>query len=137
MTTGLFTAAAGYVWGLAFPVNENLWTSSFVLVTAGFAALLWGAAYFLVDVLGRTGGTKPGVIFGANAIAVYVLADVLALFFYRLRVGGRSLNEYGVNGLVAGDVPPELASLLYALFFVGVNFMPAYGLYRKKMFIKL
>ena len=100
MTAGLFAASAGYFWGLTFPVNENLWTSSFVLVTAGFAALLFGAVYFLVDVLGHTDGTKPGVIFGANAITVYVLADILALIFYRLPLGGRPLNETVVYGLV-------------------------------------
>lgn len=137
MTTGLFTAAAGYFWSLTFPVNENLWTSSFVLVTSGLAALLLGAVYFLVDVLGRTNGTKLGVIFGANAIAVYVLADVLALIFCRLKVAQLSLNEHVVNGLITVGIPPELASLSYALFFALVNFMPACWLYRKKIFIKL
>ena len=137
MTTGLFVTIAGYFWGLTFPVNENLWTSSFVLVTAGFAALLLGAMYFLVDVLGHTGGTKPGIILGANAITIYVLADIFALFFYRLQFGRLPLNEHAVNGLIAIGCQPELASLLYALFFVGVNFIPAYVLYRKQVFIKL
>ncbi|GAB4000698.1 lpg1661 family Dot/Icm T4SS effector [Spirosoma daeguense] len=137
MTAGLFTAAAGYFWGLTFPVNENLWTSSFVLVTSGFAAMLLGATYFLVDVLGKTNGTKPGIIFGANAITVYVLADVFALFFYRLKFGGQQLNEHVVNGLISIGIQPELASLLYALFFIGVNFIPAYFLYQRKIFIKL
>lgn len=137
MTTGFFTAAAGYFWGLTFPVNENLWTSSFVLVTSGFAALLLGALYFLADVLGYKSGTKPGVIFGANAITVYVLADIFALFFYRLKFGNLPLNEQVVNGLIDMGFQPELASLLYALFFVGVNFIPAYGLYTRRIFIKL
>ncbi|GAB4050172.1 lpg1661 family Dot/Icm T4SS effector [Spirosoma litoris] len=137
MTTGLFTAAAGYFWGLTFPVNENLWTSSFVLVTSGFAAMLLGAVYFLVDVLGRKRGTKLGIIFGANAITVYVLADIFALFFYRLKFGGLPLNEKVVTGLISVGMQPELASLLYALFFIGINFIPAYVLYQKRIFIKL
>ncbi|WP_020601274.1 acyltransferase family protein [Spirosoma panaciterrae] len=137
MTVGLFTAAAGYFWGLTFPVNENLWTSSFVLVTSGFAALLLGAVYFLVDVLGHTKGTRPGIIFGANAITVYVLADLFALVFYRMKFGPYSLNEHIVNGLIGFGFQPELASLLYALFFIGVNFIPAYVLYQRRIFIKL
>ncbi|WP_128545152.1 acyltransferase family protein [Larkinella soli] len=137
MTAGLFSAALGYVWGLTFPVNENLWTSSFVLVTSGFAALLLGAVYFLVDVLGRTGGTRPGIIFGANAIAVYVLADLLALVFYGARFGGKSLNEHGVSLLTGLGCDPRLASMLYALCFVGINFIPAWMLYRRKIFIRL
>ena len=137
MIVGLFTAIVGYFWGLTFSVNENLWTSSFVLVTSGLAALLLGALYFLIDIQGHTTGTQLGIIFGANAIAVYVLADVLALFFYRMKVDGLSLNEHIVHSLSVTGIQPELASLLYALFFMGVNFIPAYILYRNKLFIKL
>ncbi len=137
MTAGVFSAAAGYFWGLGFPVNENLWTSSFVLVTSGFACLLLGALYFMVDILGKTKGTKFGIVFGANAIAAYVMGDILALLFYRAKLGGASLNEQAVNGLIHAGIAPNLASLLYALFFVGINFIPVYVLYRKKIFIKL
>lgn len=137
MTAGVFSAALGYFWGLGFPVNENLWTSSFVLVTSGFAALLLGALYFIIDILGKTKGTQVGIVFGANAISVYVLGDVLALFFYRAKWGEHSINEHVVNGLINMGIAPNLASLVYALFFVSVNFIPAYWLYSKKIFIKL
>ncbi|MBD2755613.1 acyltransferase family protein [Spirosoma validum] len=137
MTIGLFSAIAGYFWGLTFPVNENLWTSSFVLVTSGFASMLLGALYFLVDIEGHTDGIKPGIIFGANAITVYVLADLFALFFYRMKVGSLTLNELVVHSLSSFGLQPELASLLYALFFVCINFIPAYLLYRNKVFVKL
>jgi predicted acyltransferase len=137
MTAGTFSAALGYYWGLIFPVNENLWTSSFVLVTSGFAALLFGAFYFIVDIKGRTRGTKPGIIFGANAIAIYFLADVWALFFYGFKIGGVPLNEWAVQGMSNAGLDARMASLLYALFFVCINFIPAWILYRKKLFIKL
>ena len=137
MTAGVFASIAGYLWGLTFKVNENLWTSSFVLVTSGFAALLFGALYFLIDIKGYSKGTKPGIIFGANAIAVYVLADIFALFFYRMKFGGVPLNELIVQKLVQTGIEAELASLLYALCFVAINFIPAYILYRKRIFVKL
>ncbi|GAB3330696.1 lpg1661 family Dot/Icm T4SS effector [Larkinella ripae] len=137
MTAGVFTAAAGYGWSLVFPVNENLWTSSFVLITSGFAALLLGAVYFLVDVRGRTGGTRLGIIFGANAIAVYVMGDLLSIPFYYLKFAGQSLNERVVGAITSLGFDPRFGSLVYALIFVAINFIPAYGLYRKKIFIKL
>jgi predicted acyltransferase len=137
MTAGVFAAIAGYFWGLAFPVNENLWTSSFVLVTSGFAALLFGALYFLVDIKGLTRGTKPGIILGANAIAIYFLADVWALLFYEMKVGDLTLNEHFLRVLTNAGSSPELASLLYALLFTGINFIPAWWLYRKRIFIRL
>ncbi|HEV7350798.1 acyltransferase family protein [Telluribacter sp.] len=137
MTAGLLTAAVGYFWGLIFPVNENLWTSSFVLVTSGLAALLLGAMYFLVDILQRRKGMQAGVIFGANAITVYVLGDILSIPFYQVPVGTSTLNEHFVATLIQSGVAPRLASLIFALIFVGINFIPAYILYRKKIFIKL
>lgn len=137
MTAGVFLALAGYFWGLAFPVNENLWTSSFVLVTSGFASLLFGAFYFLVDIKGKIWGTKPGIIFGANAIAIYFLAEIWALIFYEAKFAGVSLNTRFVEMLNNAGADPKFASLIYALFFVAINFIPAWILYRKKIFIKL
>jgi predicted acyltransferase len=137
MTAGVFLSIAGYFWGLIFPVNENLWTSSFVLVTSGFASLLFGAFYFLVDIKGKTRGTLPGIIFGANAITIYFLADVWALFFYVAKFSGSSLNEKFVKGLSDAGADPRLASLIYALLFGLVNFLPAWWLYKRKIFIKL
>ena len=137
MSFGILSSATGYFVGLGFPVNENLWTSSFVLVTSGFAALLLGAMYFRLDTLQHLKGSLPGLIFGANAITAYVLGDVLALIFYELKIGTHSLNDLGVNTLIHLSFTPKLASMIYAVFFVCVNFIPVYFLYKKKIFIKL
>jgi predicted acyltransferase len=137
MTAGLLAASTGYFWGLVFPVNENLWTSSFVLVTSGFACMLLGAMYFVIDILGKKRGTSFGIIFGANAIAAYVLADILALIFYISRFGEKTLNQHFVDSLIAAGTEPRLASWFYALIFVGINFIPVWLLYRRKIFIKL
>jgi predicted acyltransferase len=137
MIFGLISTAVGYVWGLVFPVNENLWTSSFVLVTSGIASMILGATYYVVDIRGFARWTRPGTIFGANAIAVYVLADLLALIFYVLPIGGVTFNIHVTNALTNVGVFPKLSSCLFALFFVGINFIPAYFLYKKKIFIKV
>ncbi len=137
MVSGVFSALLGYFWGLAFPVNENLWTSSFVLVTSGFAALLFGAIYYLVDIKGYRRGTQPFIIFGSNAITIYFLADVWALLFYEMKCNGITLNQQAVDAMTRAGIDAKFASLLYALFFVCINFIPAWLLYRKKIFIKL
>jgi predicted acyltransferase len=137
MIFGLISTVAGYIWGLVFPVNENLWTSSFVLVTSGMASMILGATYYVVDLRGFAGWTGPGIIFGANAITVYVLADLLALIFYVLPLGESTLNLHVTNALIHIGFPPKLSSCFYALFFVCINFIPAYFLYRKKIFIKV
>ncbi|KQS33024.1 acyltransferase family protein [Dyadobacter sp. Leaf189] len=134
---GFLAACAGYFWGLTFPVNENLWTSSFVLVTSGFASMLLGVLYFVIDIKNKKAAITPGVIFGANAIAAYVLADILSIPFYQWEISGRTLNEIGVSIFVSAGISMKLASMLYALFFVGINFIPVYLLFRRRIFIKL
>ena len=137
MSAGVVSAALGYLVGLHFPVNENLWTSSFVLVTSGFAALTLGTLHFVCSGLGWCGWARPGVVFGMNAITAYVLGDLLALLFYQLPLGGASLNQHVVSGLIRMGLEPRLASLCYALFFVSVVFAPVWLLWRRRIFIKL
>jgi predicted acyltransferase len=137
MVTGFFMTFAGYLWGLTFPVNENIWTSSFVFVTSGIAFMALGAFYFLVDMKGFTHGTSPGIIFGANAITVYVLGDVLAGVFYGIKIGGNSLNMHFFNIFTGIGLGDKFVSMLYAILYVCIIFIPALILYRKKIFIKL
>ncbi len=137
MVIGFFMAIAGYLWGLTFPVNENIWTSSFVFVTSGFAFLALGAFNYLVDMKGYTQGTRPGIIFGANAITVYVLGDVLAAIFYGIHFGNESLNIHFFNALTSIGVGAKLSSMLYSLSYVCIVFIPAYVMYQRKIFIKL
>jgi predicted acyltransferase len=92
---------------------------------------------FFIDMLGYRQGTKFGIIYGANAITAYVLAGVLSFFFYRLPFWGQSLNRHFVGGLSEAGLEPKIASLMYALMYVFIVFIPVYVLYRKKIFIKL
>ena len=137
MLAGFIAVTVGYLWHLTFPVNKNLWSSSFVLVTSGLAALSLGACYYIIDIKNHTSWTKPGIIFGANAIAVYFLSDVISYLFYMIPFGGASLNVHFLSGLTSAGVAPKLASMLYAIIFVCINFCIAYFLYKKKIFIRL
>jgi predicted acyltransferase len=137
MVFGFASVTAGYIWGLTFPVNKNMWTSSYVLVTSGLASLLLGTMYYVVDILKYTSGTKPGIIFGANAIAIYFISDVISYLFYLIPFGSMALNEHFMNGLTGAGLDPKFVSMLYAILFVLLNFMIAWLLYRKKIFIKL
>ena len=136
-TIGFIGTIAGVVWNWAFPLNENLWTSSFVLFTSGMACMTLAASIFLVDILQYRKSAQFGVIYGSNAITIYVLADIFALLFYGVKIGGSSLNEHFCNFFTTITDAPRLVSMVYALMFVGVLFIPAYILHRKNIFIKL
>jgi len=134
---GFFAFIIGYWWHFIFPINKNIWTSSFVLVTSGLAAMVLAVSIYFVDMLGRKRLTKPGIIFGSNAIAVYVLADLWALIFYNLKFGGSSLNVYFMNIFETAGWSLKFGSFLYAVLFICFNFIPAWILYKKRIFIKL
>jgi predicted acyltransferase len=127
----------GGAWGWFMPLNKNLWTSSYTLWTAGLGTMGLAACILVVDVLGYTRGTKLGRVYGANAIASYVLAEMLTVVFYAPILAGASLSGLWMGGATSAGIPPKLASLLYAILYMLVIYVPAYVLYRKKIFLKV
>jgi predicted acyltransferase len=142
MGFGAVSVVAGLLWAVWFPINKKLWTSSFVLFTAGCALICLAACYWINDVkLHRGLWTKPFVIFGTNAIAAYTLADLLSSLLFNLRVhtGRRaiSLQEYIYRQAFGQITPLALGSLAYSLAFVLVCILPIWWMYRKRIFIKV
>ena len=136
-TGGFITAIVGVTWSWVFPMNENLWTSSFVMFTSGLAAMTLASSIYLVDMLQYRKIANFGIIYGSNAISIYVLADVFAKFFYGIKMGGASLNEHFFSLFASFGIMPEIVSMAYALVYVFINFIPAYFLFKKNIFIKL
>lgn len=136
MAIGVPIVLLGLLWAQVFPINKHLWTSPFTLVTGGAAFIVLGATYFLVDILGKKRGTSVGIVFGANAITVYVLADVLSLIFYNDQILGGLNNQFLLAATGIG-LSIKLASMLYAILYVSINFIPAYLLFKRNIFIKL
>lgn len=128
---------AGGLWNWFFPINKNLWTSSFVLYTAGLGTLGLAACILVVDIWGYTRWTFLGRVYGANAITSYVLAGMLTLVFYRTKIGGSSLNVWFMSSLTPLGLDPRFVSMLYAVIYMLIIFIPALIMYRKKIFIKV
>ena len=127
----------GGAWGWVMPLNKNLWSSSYTLWTAGMCTMGLAASILVIDMLGHTRGTKLGTVYGANAITSYVLAGMLTLVFYTAIFGGESLNGLWMDGTTGIGVPPKLASLMYAIMYMFIIYIPAYILYRKRIFIRV
>lgn len=128
----------GHLWDLVFPINKALWTSSFVLVTAGWANLMLALIYYLTDVRGM----RFGSIFryaGANAITVYFLSSFITGLFYEIQVGeGQSLHAWLFDTIYVHEgIQPELSSLLYGLTVTGFYLLLGWWMYRRKIFIKV
>jgi len=138
----------GVAWGDAFPINKALWTSSFVALTAGLALLAFGLCVWLIDVRGYRLWSLPFLAFGGNAIAAYVLSALGSRVLPMIRVntgepggvGIIDLREYlsgHVCGLLAGHHHQALASLLFALGYVGFWLLVMAVFYRRGWFIRV
>jgi predicted acyltransferase len=132
----------GNLWNVWFPINKKLWTSSYVLFAAGCTLLLLTLCFYAVEIKQWTRGwTFPWLVFGSNAITAYVFSELLssALSTIFVHDGGRitDLQQYIYLHWFFPIINPSFGSLLYALAFVLVCFVPVLLLYRKKIFIKI
>ncbi len=136
---GVSGVVLGLLWNPWFPLNKKLWTSSFVLYAAGWSLLILAAFWFLVQVRGYRRGTWPLLVFGTNAIAAYVLSELMAACLDNVRVGAHSNVLRWTAEHIAALMPsyPALGSLAYSLLYVLVCWLIVLPLYRKKIFIKI
>jgi predicted acyltransferase len=130
---GVVLFLAGEFFNAWFPINKKLWTSSFVLVTAGLALVILALCYWVLDLKQWRGPwTKPFLIFGMNAIAAYVCAALVAHFLIYTRWGGALYVRF-----LQPNFNPSNASLVFALLFVLACWLAMFALYRKKIFLKI
>jgi len=142
----LLAGCAATIAGLAlapwFPINKNLWTSTYVLFTAGVALLLLAWTYDLVDMKHRDGWARPFAVFGTNAIASFFGSTLLAKIAYLIHLraaGGETvtLQAWLYRHLFAVWLPDYVASLAWALVYVAIWWGLTTVLYRRRIFIKI
>ena len=139
---GLVLLAAGRLLHPYFPINKNLWTSSFVLFTGGFAMLVLALCYWLIDVRGWRSWTGPCLVFGKNAILAYALAVLAAeagidFEFSDSHGATTTLHGWIYDRWFVPHASPVNASLAYGVFFVFVIFLFLWPLYHKKVFLRI
>jgi predicted acyltransferase len=117
---GVAAAALGWLWGLSFPVNKPLWTSSYALLMAGLAALVLAACHWVIEVRGRRGWAAPFALLGVHALTLFFLSSLMAklLFIVRVGPGGPRLQTWLFEHVFAPWASPVDASLAYALAYV-------------------
>ena len=140
---GSLLSGLGYLWDLAFPINKNLWTSSFVVVTAGLGLLVFALCYWFFDVLGYGKYSKPMVVYGTNAIAIYMVAHMFsAVMASMIKIpvaGGEEVSLYYwlYKYFWGAWLSPINASLAFALSYSLIWMIPLWYMHKKRIFIKV
>lgn len=145
--SGLFAAGAlgmlvGAGWNWVFPINKSLWTSSYVIFTAGLACVSLATIMWLVDLQKSRGWTKPFVIYGINPIVAFVGSGVMARCIYsifKVSYGGKriALQSAIYQSLFASWLSPVNASLAFAIAFVLFWYGILFVLYKKDIILKV
>ena len=149
--SGVLWLATGLLWNQWFPINKNLWTSSYVLYAAGWSLLLLALFYYLIDIrhANQTKAGKwllfPWQVFGSNAIFAFVFSNFIVELMLWIKVpSGDPANPKPItawfwiyHNLFARHQSTELTSVAFGLAFVVFCFIPTWVLYRKHIFLKI
>ena len=142
LVSGGLATVAGLALAPWFPINKNLWTSTYVVFTTGLALLLLAGVYVLVDIRQRDRWARPFAIFGTNAIAAFfgstLLAKIALLTKWTEPSGETvSLQAWLYRCSFGAWLPDYVASLAWALTYVVIWLGLMTVLYRRRIFIKI
>lgn len=140
---GLVGVVLGLVWNVVFPINKALWTSSYVLYTAGLATLTLGVLFYLIDIRNAKYWTKPLVIFGVNPMLVFFFSGIIPRVLGMIKVTNGIGEELGLQSYIYNDFitprfdNPMNASLAGALIYLLIWFVILTLFYRKNIIFKV
>ena len=142
---GILCVLFGALWGIYFPINKKLWTSSYAVFAAGWSLLLLAAMLRLVDghASAADSGHRPAwqkflLVFGTNAIFAYMLSELLAALLWTIPAGGGvSLSQFIVNAFRNTIAEGTAAATAYSLLLLAVCWVPTWWLCRKQVFLKI
>ncbi len=131
----------GAIWGEYFPINKNIWTSSYVVFMGGLSLLCLAFCYYFIDMKGYKKFTQPFLVYGTNAITVFVLSGIFARLLNIIEVtsAGETMpvKAYIYNSVFVPLFGYMNGSLAFAIVFVTVMYLLMLILYKKKIFIKI
>jgi len=134
---GVIATAIGLLWDRWMPINKNLWTSSYVVFTAGVALILYALFYWLIDVRQLRRPFLPLIVFGVNPIAVYVLSSIGGAVMDEVNIHGVNLRDRICHASFGGWTSPAAGSLLFAVGYVLLWLAAMSVLYRRKIFVRI
>jgi predicted acyltransferase len=128
---GCAGVVAGLLWHLQFPIIKKIWSSSFVLFTAGLGAMLLAFFYHVIDIKNHRDWCRPFVWIGMNAITIYLIAHFVKL---------EAIAECFVGGEIHSGLEKVhlgLGALVTALLALGFSFLICRFLFNRKIFLRV
>jgi predicted acyltransferase len=137
MMVGAVLTFAALTWHMTFPINKKIWTSSFVLLTVGLDLFILALLIFVIEMRKKQRWTYFFLVFGRNPLSIYVLSGILLTILYWIPFGNSSLPRWLYRDFFGSVAGPVLASFLFALFYMMLNWLVGYILDKKKIYIRV
>ena len=145
---GLFAVGAmammlGLMWHWVFPINKSIWSSSYVIFTAGMGAVALATCMWIIDVMQVRRWTFPFVVYGTNPMLAFLGSGLMArlissIWTWETGTGSRiSAQGFVFNTLYASWLPPREASFAYAVSFVALWFLLLWGAWKRGFVLKV
>ena len=137
---------SGAILDMWMPINKSLWTVSYTLFMAGWALCIFGIFYFLIDAKGIKKWAYPLIVYGMNAIFVFVLSGVagraMGLWKFNVMLSDGTFRDVSIKTIITQNLfepyfSPLNASLLHAVAWVSVMYLVVWVMYKKKWFVKI
>ncbi len=124
---GILLLSIGLYWNKAFPINKNLWSSSFVCVVGGYSYLIFSLFYYLIDVKGWHSWTFPLRVIGMNSITIYLAQEIINF---------NQINEFFLGGTIS-LFNKTISPVIYNIGYITVCWLFLWFLYKKQIFLKV
>ncbi len=145
---GIILTGAGYLWDMSFPINKKIWTSSYVLYTAGLATIILALLIYTIEFRGKRGAwSRFFDVFGKNPLFIFALSAVVVKCYSLFRIPDgisadgnpafKGLGAWMYDHLFAPTFGMLNGSLLYAIFHIIVFWMICVWLDRRKVYVKV
>jgi predicted acyltransferase len=141
IAAGAVGIVLGLIWNHIVPLNKILWSSSFAVFTTGWACLVLALFYWIIEVKGWSRPMFPFVVFGMNAIALYVATGLFVrwiMLSWRVPYRGAMTSLTGfLYKSFSAMVGATAGSLLYSFFIIAAGWLLCYWMFKKKIFLKV
>jgi predicted acyltransferase len=143
---GVAAITISEIWNFSFPINKKLWTSSYVLQMAGIDCLILAIAIWAIDLMGWNRNTKFFEVFGANAIAAYIISEVPIILLLKNKTQmlladgtSKTISYYGwiFRSWFEPTFGSYFGSFMFAFIWMLICWCILYAMYQRKIFLKL
>ncbi len=136
----------GAILDMWMPINKSLWTVSYTIFMAGWALCIFGIFYFLIDAKGIKKWAYPFIVYGMNAIFVFVLSGVvgraMGLWKFNVLLSDGTFKDVSIKTIITQNLfepffSPLNASLMHAIVWISVMYLVVWVMYKRKWFVKI